>query len=93
MPHLPGVATSTDIHRALLAGAQWVKAFPAAELGASWIKAQLAPFPEAKFVATGGISADNGAEFIAAGARGLAIGSAFENPELLAAMKQQGLLG
>lgn len=93
VPHLPGVATSTDIHRALLAGAEWVKAFPAAELGASWIAAQLAPFPEAKFVATGGIGADNAAEFLAAGARGLAIGSAFENPELLAAMKAQGLLG
>ncbi len=93
VPHLPGVATSTDIHRALLAGAQWVKAFPAAELGPSWIAAQLAPFPEAKFVATGGIGAHNAGDFLAAGARGVAIGSAFEDPELLAAMRSAGLLG
>jgi 2-dehydro-3-deoxyphosphogluconate aldolase/(4S)-4-hydroxy-2-oxoglutarate aldolase len=93
VPHLPGVATSTDIHRALLAGAQWVKAFPAAELGASWITAQLAPVPEAKFVATGGMGPGNAAEFLAAGARGIAIGSAFEDPELLAAMRAAGLLG
>lgn len=93
VPHLPGVATSTDIHRALLAGAQWVKAFPAAELGPSWIAAQLAPFPEVKFVATGGIGAHNAGDFLAAGARGVAIGSAFEDPELLAAMRAAGLLG
>ena len=93
VPHLPGVATATDIHRALLAGAEWVKAFPAAELGPSWISAQLAPFPEAKFVATGGIGAYNAGDFLAAGARGVAIGSAFEDPELLAAMTEAGLLG
>ncbi len=93
VPHLPGVATSTDIHRALLAGAEWVKAFPAAELRPSWITAQLAPFPEVNFVATGGVGADNAREFLVAGARGVAIGSAFENPELLATMKSAGLLG
>jgi 2-dehydro-3-deoxyphosphogluconate aldolase/(4S)-4-hydroxy-2-oxoglutarate aldolase len=35
----------------------------------------------------------NAAEFLAAGARGIAIGSAFEDPELLAAMRAAGLLG
>lgn len=93
VPHLPGVATSTDIHNALDAGVTWVKAIPAAELGSSWIRAQLAPFPEARFVATGGIGAHNAQDFIAAGCRAVAIGSAFGDPSQLHALRESGLLG
>lgn len=93
VPHLPGVATSTEIHQALNAGLTWLKAFPAAELGASWIRAQLAPFPEARFVATGGMNAHNAEEFLNAGCRAVAIGSAFEDAEQLGILRDRGLLG
>ena len=56
LPHLPGVATATDIAAALALGFTWLKAFPASELGPGWIKAQLGPFPQVRFVATGGIT-------------------------------------
>ncbi|WP_456286418.1 bifunctional 4-hydroxy-2-oxoglutarate aldolase/2-dehydro-3-deoxy-phosphogluconate aldolase [Microbacterium sp. JZ70] len=79
-PHLPGVATSTEVHQALDAGLTWLKAFPASVLGSGWVRAQLAPFPEARFVATGGMSADNAEEFLAAGCRAVAVGSAFADP-------------
>lgn len=77
LPHLPGVATSSEITAAVALGLNWVKAFPAAQLGSAWIAAQRAPFPAVNFVATGGIEADNAAEFLDAGCRGLAIGAAF----------------
>ncbi|MEB4614565.1 bifunctional 4-hydroxy-2-oxoglutarate aldolase/2-dehydro-3-deoxy-phosphogluconate aldolase [Leucobacter sp. M11] len=77
VPHLPGVATSSEIGLAVAHGMHWVKAFPAAQLGSAWITAQRAPFAEVNFVATGGIDADNAAEFLGAGCRALAIGSAF----------------
>lgn len=77
LPLLPGVATSTEIARALEMGFVWQKAFPAAELGASWIAAQLAPFPAVRFVATGGIDAANVASFFAAGAQAVGVGAAF----------------
>jgi 2-dehydro-3-deoxyphosphogluconate aldolase / (4S)-4-hydroxy-2-oxoglutarate aldolase len=83
LPHLPGVATATEIAAALADGAGWLKAFPAKQLGADWITAQLAPFPGARFVATGGIDGSNAAEFLAAGCRAVALGSALADPETL----------
>lgn len=90
--HLPGVATSTDIHAALKAGLVWLKAFPASQLGARWVRAQLAPFPEAQFVATGGVDADNAREFLDAGCRAVAVGSAFGDPGQIRRLVGAGLL-
>jgi 2-dehydro-3-deoxyphosphogluconate aldolase/(4S)-4-hydroxy-2-oxoglutarate aldolase len=80
LPHLCGVATSSEIQAAVRAGLSWLKAFPAAELGASWFTAQHAPFPAVRFVATGGIGPWNAQEFFDSGARVAAIGSAFADP-------------
>jgi len=88
LPHLPGVATATEIAAALAQGCAWLKAFPAKQLGPGWITAQLAPFPSVSFVATGGIDARNAGEFLAAGCRGVAVGSALANPDALAELKQ-----
>ncbi len=92
VPHLPGVATSSEIHLALKEGLTWLKAFPASVLGVDWVRAQLAPFPEARFVATGGIGAGNAADFLAAGCSGVAIGSAFSEPGELWRLVEAGLL-
>ncbi|MDQ0379471.1 bifunctional 4-hydroxy-2-oxoglutarate aldolase/2-dehydro-3-deoxy-phosphogluconate aldolase [Amycolatopsis thermophila] len=88
LPHLPGVATATEIASALAQGCTWLKAFPAKQLGAGWITAQLAPFPSVRFVATGGVDATNAREFLDAGCRGVAVGSALANPDTLAQLKQ-----
>jgi Entner-Doudoroff aldolase len=55
LPHLPGVSTAGDILRAKGLGLTWVKAFPASLLGTEWVKAMKGPFPDVKFVATGGM--------------------------------------
>jgi len=83
LAHLPGVATASEIGRALRAGHTWLKAFPASELGTGWIRAQLAPFPAVRFVATGGMDADNAGKFLAAGCRVVAVGSALQDPRQL----------
>ncbi|MFC3996705.1 bifunctional 4-hydroxy-2-oxoglutarate aldolase/2-dehydro-3-deoxy-phosphogluconate aldolase [Nocardiopsis sediminis] len=83
IPHLPGVATATEVGTALGYGLTWLKAFPARQLGPGWITAHLAPFPTARFVATGGIDATNAAAFLAAGCRGVAVGSALSDPDAL----------
>jgi 2-dehydro-3-deoxyphosphogluconate aldolase / (4S)-4-hydroxy-2-oxoglutarate aldolase len=87
LPHLPGVATATEIAAALEHGLTWLKAFPARQLGAGWIAAQQAPFPTVRFVATGGIDASNAPDFIAAGCRGVAVGSALSDPDALALLR------
>ena len=77
LPHLPGVATATEVHRALQLGLRWQKMFPAVQLGSGWITALHAPFPAARFVATGGISTGNAGEFLQAGAAAVSLGSSF----------------
>jgi 2-dehydro-3-deoxyphosphogluconate aldolase/(4S)-4-hydroxy-2-oxoglutarate aldolase len=86
MPHLPGVGSATDIQRALAAGAHWLKVFPAGALGSAWIQQMCGPFPQARFVATGGIDAANAAGFLRAGARALGVGGSITRPGGLASL-------
>jgi 2-dehydro-3-deoxyphosphogluconate aldolase / (4S)-4-hydroxy-2-oxoglutarate aldolase len=78
MAPLPGVATATEISKAHALGLTWLKAFPAVTLGSTWIRQMHGPFPSVRFVATGGMNLQNAQDFIAAGARGIAVGSAVE---------------
>ena len=86
--HLPGVATSTEVQQALGLGLSWLKAFPASVLGVGWFRAMQGPFPQVRFVATGGINAANGREFLAAGARMVAVGSALADPRQVEALAE-----
>lgn len=93
LPHLPGISTPTEIQTATRLGCSWVKAFPASVLGLSWFKAMQGPFPRVSFVATGGIDADNANDFLASGARAVAVGSALTDArqiELLAQLLSNG---
>jgi len=83
LPHLPGVATPTEVQAALSQGVQWLKAFPAAHLGPDWFKTVRGPFPQVKFVATGGIDASNAQAFLSAGVELVAVGSALADPSQL----------
>jgi 2-dehydro-3-deoxyphosphogluconate aldolase / (4S)-4-hydroxy-2-oxoglutarate aldolase len=83
LAHLPGVATASDVQRAIGLGLHWVKAFPASVLGAGWFAAMHGPFPQVRFVATGGMGAGNAREFLDAGASVVAVGSALEDPAQL----------
>ncbi len=91
LPHLPGVATATEVQQAVAAGCGWLKAFPASVLGPAWFREMRGPFPDVSFVATGGISAATAREFLAAGVRAVGVGSAAIRPgglaELVAAMR------
>ncbi|BCL18045.1 bifunctional 4-hydroxy-2-oxoglutarate aldolase/2-dehydro-3-deoxy-phosphogluconate aldolase [Micromonospora sagamiensis] len=80
LPHLPGVATPTEAQRARDHGLRWLKAFPAVSLGPQWFRAVAGPLPELRFVATGGIDAGNAGDFLAAGVRVVAVGSALADP-------------
>lgn len=80
---MPGVATASEVQLAMKAGLTWLKAFPASVLGTSWLAAMSGPFPAARFVTTGGMSAANAGDFLRAGARVVAVGSALEDPDQL----------
>jgi len=80
LPTTPGVATGSEVQAALKLGVHWLKAFPAAQLGPDWVRAMAAPFPEARFVATGGVTVENAPAFLEAGCRAVALGSALADP-------------
>lgn len=62
---VPGVATATELQTTLDAGREVVKFFPAAAAGgAAMVAALSAPFPSARFVPTGGIRADDLADYL-----------------------------
>jgi 2-dehydro-3-deoxyphosphogluconate aldolase/(4S)-4-hydroxy-2-oxoglutarate aldolase len=86
MSHLPGVGTGSEIQAALSLGCDWVKVFPAAPLGAPWVRAMRGPFPRVGMVATGGMSSANAEEFFGAGIDAIAVGAALGDPGELAAL-------
>ena len=65
-PIIPGVSTAGEIEQAMSFGLEIVKFFPAeAAGGLKFIKAISAPYPNVKFMPTGGINAQNIAEYAA----------------------------
>jgi 2-dehydro-3-deoxyphosphogluconate aldolase/(4S)-4-hydroxy-2-oxoglutarate aldolase len=73
---MPGALTPTEIVTAWEAGADFVKVFPCGALGgAKYIKSLKAPLPHIEMVPTGGVSLENTAEFLKAGASAVAVGA------------------
>lgn len=73
--HLPGVFTPTEAQTAYAAGCSMLKLFPADTVGPAYLKALRAPLDDVEFVPTGGISLDNLAAYVRAGAAAVGLGS------------------
>ncbi len=80
---IPGAATASEAMAAHRAGAHFVKLFPARELGPGYLKAMKGPLGQIRFMAVGGIGAENIAEYLAAGAAGAGVGGSLTSPELV----------
>jgi len=66
MPLLPGVATATELMAGLALGYNRFKLFPANVAGGvDALKAFASPFPQARFCPTGGVNAQNAAQYLA----------------------------
>jgi 2-dehydro-3-deoxyphosphogluconate aldolase / (4S)-4-hydroxy-2-oxoglutarate aldolase len=88
---VPGAFTPTEIDACTRAGADLVKLFPADRLTPADLRVLLAALPDAPLLPTGGISAANAAEWLAAGAVAVGVGGALTRAperisELLAAV-------
>ncbi|TFB99230.1 MULTISPECIES: bifunctional 4-hydroxy-2-oxoglutarate aldolase/2-dehydro-3-deoxy-phosphogluconate aldolase [unclassified Cryobacterium] len=77
IPHLPGVATATEILQARALGLRWVKVFPASILGPNWAKSMKGPYPDMNFIATGGVTALNAPDFLSSGVSVVGLSSSF----------------
>jgi len=72
---MPGVYTASEVELALSLGLQLLKLFPAVPAGPEYLAALRQPFPEVRFVPTGGVGPENAAAFFLAGAAALGMGS------------------
>jgi 2-dehydro-3-deoxyphosphogluconate aldolase/(4S)-4-hydroxy-2-oxoglutarate aldolase len=79
-----GGLTPTELLEAHEAGSELVKVFPAQLGGPRYIKDLLAPLPFLKLVPTGGISAENARDYLAAGAVAVGIGGNLVSNRLVA---------
>ncbi len=65
MPYFPGIATPTEILHAMKYKIEIMKFFPAESLGGiAMLRALSAPFPNLKFMPTGGINVDNVRDYL-----------------------------
>lgn len=89
IPYYPGCVTPTEIMQALDLGITTVKFFPANVYGGlSALKALSAPFPQIKFIPTGGVDRGNIEEFLAFD-KVEAIGGSFFVKEALEKMEDE----
>lgn len=89
VPYYPGCVTPTEIMQALDLGITTVKFFPANIYGGlQALKALSAPFPQIKFIPTGGVDRSNIDEFLAFD-KVYAIGGSFFVKESLEKMKEK----
>jgi 2-dehydro-3-deoxyphosphogluconate aldolase / (4S)-4-hydroxy-2-oxoglutarate aldolase len=73
---IPGAFTPTEVMAAMQLGVDVIKIFPCGSGGGpSHIKALRAPFPDCRFIPTGGVTLKNAEEYFAAGAFALGIGA------------------
>lgn len=74
IPMMPGAFTPTEVAAAWGAGVAAVKVFPASIAGPGLLSALQGPFDDLPLIPTGGITADNAASYLAAGAVAVGIG-------------------
>jgi 2-dehydro-3-deoxyphosphogluconate aldolase / (4S)-4-hydroxy-2-oxoglutarate aldolase len=85
VPVFPGVFTPTECLTAMRAGATMLKVFPAQLGGPRYMTNLRMVFPQAQLIPSGGVSLENAAEFIRAGACAVSGARVFMNHERIAA--------
>jgi 2-dehydro-3-deoxyphosphogluconate aldolase/(4S)-4-hydroxy-2-oxoglutarate aldolase len=81
---VPGVMTPTEADRAMAAGADILKLFPASTVGPDHIGALRGPLGDIPVMPTGGVDTDNVVDYFDAGAVAVGAGSALVNYEAIA---------
>ncbi|OLF17926.1 bifunctional 4-hydroxy-2-oxoglutarate aldolase/2-dehydro-3-deoxy-phosphogluconate aldolase [Actinophytocola xanthii] len=84
VPLVLGAMTPTEVAAAVDLGSTAVKVFPAARLGPAYFGDLHGPYPDVPLVATGGITTENAADFLAGGALAVTAGSGVVAPALAA---------
>ena len=83
VPVASGAMTPTEALTAHELGSDFVKIFPAEQLGVTYIKSILAPLPMLQLIPTGGVTPQNVADYFAAGCAAVGAGSTLLSRDIL----------
>lgn len=89
---MPGALTPSEVMLAQSVGADAIKVFPGSLGGPSYLKALRGPFPETRFVPTGGVSQHNIGDWFKAGAYAVGVGSALVPQEIRSGSERDDLV-
>jgi len=84
IPIVAGAFTPTEVYRAWSEGADMVKVFPCGQLGPGYIRELLGPYDQIPLVAVGGVTGENVARYLQAGARAVGVGTSLFGKKALA---------
>ena len=85
MVSIPGALTPTEIKQAYTYGADFVKLFPAGNMGAAYLKAVTAPLSHIRILAVGSVDGNNVRDYLEAGAVGAGVASCLFKKEWIKA--------
>jgi 2-dehydro-3-deoxyphosphogluconate aldolase/(4S)-4-hydroxy-2-oxoglutarate aldolase len=85
VPVFLGAFTPSEVADAVDMGAAAVKIFPAGRLGPKYLSDLHGPYPGVDLLPSGGVSADNAADYLAAGALAVCAGTSVVPPAAVAA--------
>lgn len=77
-----GALTPTEVYQAHRLGSDVVKIFPGSLVGPDYIKSLRRPFPQILMMPTGGVSAENVADWLSSGVVAVGAGSELCHPQL-----------
>ena len=88
---MPGALTPTEICNAHSFGADFVKLFPAGDMGVGYVKSVKAPLSHIKMLAVGGINEKTIASYLRTGVCGFGIGSNIVSKKMVDESDYQGI--
>jgi 2-dehydro-3-deoxyphosphogluconate aldolase / (4S)-4-hydroxy-2-oxoglutarate aldolase len=80
---IPGAMSPTEILHAWRLGAGMIKVYPACSVGTEFFKNILGPLPFLRMIPSGGMTLENGADFIRAGAAAVSMAAALLDPAVV----------
>lgn len=80
---IPGAMSPTEILQAWRLGGSMIKVYPACSVGTEFFKNILGPLPFLRMIPSGGMTLENGADWIRAGAAAVSMAAALLDPALV----------
>ena len=81
MVSVPGALTPSEMMQAHWAGADFIKVFPANQMGPGYFKTVAAPLSQIRMLAVGGINGDTVVDYAKAGAAGFGVAGCLFKPQ------------